>query len=100
MEYNIDIPELAANTSAVDVHDERCVSHPFPLGPMVSSGGTNFSVFSANAKRVEIVFFDHADALQPSRVITLDPVVDRTSHYWHIFVPAIRTGQLYGFRVD
>lgn len=100
MEYNIGRPEVAANPSSIGIRDETCVSHPFPLGPVVSSGGTNFSVFSANAKRMEIVFFDHADAMQPSRVVTLDPVTDRTSHYWHIFVPAIRAGQLYGFRVD
>ena len=83
MEYNIGRPEVAANPSSIGIRDETCVSHPFPLGPVVSSGGTNFSVFSANAKRMEIVFFDHADAMQPSRVVTLDPVTDRTSHYWH-----------------
>jgi isoamylase len=75
-------------------------SNAYPLGPTITSEGTNFSVFSASAKRMEIVLFDHADALQPSRVIALDPVFDRTAHYWHIFVPGITSGQLYGYRAD
>ncbi len=76
------------------------VSHPYPLGPTLTPEGTNFSVFSANATAMEIVLFDHADDLQPARVIALDPVLDRTSHYWHIFVPGIKVGQLYGYRAD
>ncbi|WP_348268746.1 glycogen debranching protein GlgX [Edaphobacter paludis] len=77
---------------------ERSVSHPYPLGPTVSPDGTNFSVFSATATGMEIVLFDHVDSLQPARIIRLDPDLHRTSHYWHIFVPAIRSGQLYGYR--
>jgi isoamylase len=76
------------------------VSHPYPLGPTITPEGTNFSVFSANATGMEIVLFDHADDLQPARVIALDSLVDRTSHYWHIFVPGIRAGQLYGYRAN
>ncbi|MBW4027946.1 MAG: glycogen debranching protein GlgX [Acidobacteria bacterium] len=76
------------------------VSHPYPLGPTVTPEGTNFSVFSTNAARVEIVLFDHADDHQPARVIVLDAELHRTSHYWHIFVPGVRPGQLYGYRVD
>jgi pullulanase/glycogen debranching enzyme len=33
-------------------------------------------------------------------VIVLDPLIHRTSHYWHIFVPGIKAGQLYGSRAD
>jgi isoamylase len=76
------------------------VSRPYPLGPTITPDGTNFSVFSASATRMEIVLFDHADDPQPSRVISLDPVLHRTSHYWHIFVPGIGSGQLYGYRAD
>jgi glycogen operon protein len=73
---------------------------PCPLGSTVSPEGTNFSVFSANATGVEIVFFNHTDDAQASKVISLDPILQRTCHYWHIFVPGIRSGQLYGYRVD
>jgi len=75
-------------------------SQTYPLGPTLTSDGANFSVFSAHATQVEIVFFEHADAQRPARGIKLNPITNRTSHYWHIFVPGIVAGQLYGFRVD
>jgi len=75
-------------------------SYSYPLGPTLTASWANFSVFSAHATHVEIVFFDYADAKQPARVIKLNPALNRTSHYWHIFVPGIMAGQLYGYRVD
>src|SRR5262249_45426764 len=36
----------------------------------------------------------------PSRVIPLDPVTNRTYHYWHVLVNEAAAGQLYGFRVS
>ena len=32
-------------------------------------------------------------------MIPLDPTTSRSYHYWHAFVPEIRPGQLYGYRV-
>jgi glycogen operon protein len=75
-------------------------SYSYPLGPTLTSSGVNFSIFSAHATHVEIVFFDHAESQQPGRVIKLDPELDCTSHYWHILVPGIVAGQLYGYRID
>jgi glycogen operon protein len=75
-------------------------SFAYPLGPTLTAAGVNFSIFSVHATQVEIVFFDRADAQQPARVIKLDSTINRTSHYWHIFVPGIEVGQLYGYRVD
>lgn len=76
---------------------EHC-SFSYPLGATVTADGTNFSVFSTNATSMDIVFFDRADAQRPSRVVTLDPRLHRTFHYWHIFLPGIKSGQLYGYR--
>ncbi len=83
-----------------DVAPETSISCPYPLGASVTPAGTNFSVFSASAKGMQIVLFDHPDDPRPAQTITLDPVRDRTSHYWHIFLPGIRPGQLYGYRAD
>jgi glycogen operon protein len=95
---------MDAHQNSAEFHDpaahEIHASHPYPLGPTITPKGTNFSVFSASALRMEIVLFDHADDPRPSRVIPLDPILHRTSHYWHIFVPGIRAGQLYGYRAD
>jgi isoamylase len=70
-----------------------------PLGATLQGGGANFSLFSRSASRVELLFFDRADAARPSRVIDLDEPAHRTYHYWHAFVPGVRAGQLYGYRV-
>ncbi|MEN6497339.1 MAG: glycogen debranching protein GlgX [Thermoguttaceae bacterium] len=71
----------------------------FPLGVTLSEEGANFSVYSKNASEVELVFFDSPDAGKPSRVIALDRRQHRTYHYWHVLVPRVQPGQLYGYRV-
>ena len=70
-----------------------------PLGATLSGGGANFSLFSRSASQVELLLFDRADAPRPSRIIKLTPQTHRTYHYWHAFVPGVKAGQLYGFRV-
>jgi isoamylase len=72
----------------------------FPLGATVLPGGVNFSVFSRQATRVDLLLFDSAEAAEPSRVIELDPRRHRTYHYWHVFVPGIGSGQLYAYRAS
>lgn len=69
-----------------------------PLGATPLEGGVNFSVFSKNATLLELVLFDSADAIIPARVIRLDPEIHRTYHYWHVFVPELRPGQIYAFK--
>jgi glycogen operon protein len=49
--------------------------------------------------RVELVFFDGADDAKPAAAMPLDPVSNRTYHYWHAFVPGVKAEQLYGYRV-
>jgi glycogen operon protein len=73
---------------------------PSPLGAAVADGGVNFSLFSRTATGVELVFFNKGDDAKPSRVVTLDPVKNRTYHYWHTFVPGVKAGQLYGYRIQ
>src|SRR5262249_4753350 len=70
-----------------------------PLGATVGDGGGNFSLFSPTATGVELLFFDREEDATPSRVVVIDPVTNRTYHYWHVFVPGVRSGQLYGYRV-
>ncbi len=70
-----------------------------PLGASVRDGGVNFSLFSRTATGVELLLFDRADAAAPARVVALDPTGNHTYHYWHAFVPGVRAGQVYGYRV-
>jgi len=71
----------------------------FPIGPTVKRDGVNFCLFSKNADGVDLLLFDDVEDVAPSKVISLDPIANRTYHYWHVFVPAIKSGQLYGYRV-
>jgi glycogen operon protein len=70
----------------------------FPIGAMLAGGGANFSIFSRHAQGMDLLFFDRVDDARPSRVIPIDPSTNRTYHYWHVFVPGARAGQLYGYR--
>src|SRR5215469_1586698 len=71
----------------------------FPLGATLVAGGANFSVFSKHSTTAQLLLFDNVDAARPSQVIDLDPRTNRTYHYWHVFVPGVTAGQLYGYRV-
>ncbi len=71
---------------------------PYPLGALVEPDGVNFSVYSRNADRLELLLYDHVDAAEPARVINLDADRHRTYHYWHTFVTDLGPGQLYAFR--
>jgi glycogen operon protein len=71
-----------------------------PLGATVADGGVNFSLFSRVATGIELLFFDREDDATPSGVVRIDPATNRTYHYWHTFVPGVRPGQIYGYRVD
>jgi isoamylase len=71
----------------------------FPLGADLALGGANFSVFSKHATAAQLLLFDNVDDPEPSRVIDLDPRVNRTYHYWHAFVPGVTAAQLYGYRL-
>jgi glycogen operon protein len=70
------------------------------LGATLDRGGANFSLFSKHARAVELLLFDRSDDASPARTIRLDPVDNRTYHYWHAWVPGVGAGQLYGYRVD
>jgi isoamylase len=69
-----------------------------PLGATVVDGGVNFCLFSKHATRVELLLFDQGDATHPSCVIPLDAGLNRTYHYWHLHVPGLGAGQVYGYR--
>jgi isoamylase len=73
---------------------------PHPLGATPEPGGVNFSVFSRDARTVELVLYDHVDDDEPSDVIAMEPRRNRTNHYWHVFVPSLGPGAIYGYRAD
>jgi isoamylase len=70
----------------------------YPIGATVEPDGVNFCVYSRNATAIDLLLFDTADAATPSQVIRLDPDLNHTYHYWHVFVEDVGAGQLYGYR--
>ena len=71
-----------------------------PIGATVVNGGVNFSLYSRHATGVELLLFDKSEDAKPARVIGLDPSSNRTYHYWHLFVPELQPGHIYGYRVQ
>jgi isoamylase len=91
---------MTTTVSASRVNPRSAIyGRPFPLGAAPTADGVNFSIFSATADLVELLLFDHEDDSQPSRVVRLDPVENRTYHYWHTFVPGLAAGQIYAWRM-
>jgi len=68
---------------------------PYPLGATWDGSGVNFALFSANAEKVELCLFNDSGTRELSRV-TLH---EYTNQIWHGYLPDIRAGQLYGYRV-
>jgi len=73
---------------------------PHPLGASITDEGINFSLFSGNAEGVELLLFESHDSPEPFQCITLNPRVNKTFHFWHVFVRGLRAGVHYAYRVD
>jgi isoamylase len=69
---------------------------PYPLGATWDGEGVNFALFSENATGVELCLFEGSkgnDELARVRV------TEQTDLVWHVYIPGIRPGQRYGYRV-
>jgi glycogen operon protein len=65
----------------------------FPLGPIWDGNGTNFSLFSENAERVELCLFD-AHGVEERIELR-----ERAAFNWHCYLPGVGPGQHYGYRL-
>ena len=69
---------------------------PYPLGATWDGTGVNFAIFSANATAIELCLFDSLDA--PHELVRV-PIASQTDQVWHVYIPGLAPGQLYGYRV-
>ena len=60
------------------------------------AGGVNFALFSEHATAVHLCLFDDASASSERACV---PLTERTDRVWHGYLPDLRPGQLYGYRV-
>ena len=70
--------------------------NPYPLGATWDGKGVNFALFSEHATKVELCLFDTGDAVQAAQCITMPEYTDQV---WHCYLPDLRPGALYGYRV-
>ncbi|HMG05803.1 MAG TPA: glycogen debranching protein GlgX [Chthoniobacterales bacterium] len=72
------------------------LGYPYPLGATWLGNGVNFALFSEMATSVDLCLFESLEAPQENIRI---PMTEHTDQVWHVFLPDVRPGQLYGFRV-
>ncbi|WP_089268342.1 glycogen debranching protein GlgX [Jannaschia aquimarina] len=65
------------------------------LGAVWDGAGTNFALFSAHAEKVELCLFNDLGTREIARI----PLAENTHQVWHGYLPDVRPGQLYGYRV-
>lgn len=70
---------------------------PYPLGATRNDGGVNFALFAENATGVELCLFETPSDSSESHRIKL---TERTHQVWHVYIPDVQAGQLYGYRVN
>jgi isoamylase len=69
---------------------------PYPLGATWDGEGVNFALFSEHATGVDLCLFDNPEDAKESHRIALPELTD---HMWHVYLPDVRPGQFYGYRV-
>jgi glycogen operon protein len=67
--------------------------NPYPLGATWDGSGVNFAIFSENAEAVDLCIFDPDGTEQRVRV------TEQTDLVWHCYLPDVRPGQRYGYRI-
>jgi isoamylase len=85
------------DTTASAVHTSRRLEagSDVRLGAQWDGSGTNFALFSANATKVELCLFDSRGHREIERI----ELPEFTHQVWHGYLPEVRPGQLYGYRV-
>jgi glycogen operon protein len=68
----------------------------YPLGATWDGEGVNFALFADNATGVELCLFNSAsDEAETTKI----KMTERSHQVWHVYLPGIKPGQLYGYRV-
>ena len=68
---------------------------PYPLGATWDGSGVNFAIFSENGEQVDLCLYD-ADGENEQRI----RLVEQTDLVWHCYLPDVRPGQRYGYRIS
>jgi glycogen operon protein len=69
---------------------------PYPLGATWDGLGVNFALFSEHADKVELCLFQSPESKAEEQRIEFTQYTDQV---WHAYLPDVRPGQIYGYRV-
>jgi isoamylase len=72
------------------------LGEPYPLGATWRGDGVNFALYSEHATGVDLCLFESVDS--PHEQVRIR-MTEQTDQVWHVFLPGVRPGQLYGYRV-
>ena len=75
------------------------IGNPHPLGTHFDGSGCNFSIFSEHATSVDLLLFDTDNSTEPDQVIPLDPEINNSFCFWHVYVHDVPEGIRYAYRV-
>jgi len=67
----------------------------YPLGATPDDEGVNFAIYSRHSEKVELCLFDEGGKREVQRLV----LRERTDFVWHGYVPGLKAGALYGYRV-
>src|SRR5262245_2607608 len=73
------------------------LGQPYPLGATWRGDGVNLAIVPQHATGVELCLFAGIEATEENG---RSPAKEQTDRVWHVFLPDMRPGQLYGFRVS
>ena len=68
---------------------------PAPLGATWDGGGVNFALYSEHAQGVLLCLYNAGDGATSACI----KMTEKTNNVWHVYLPEVQPGQLYGYRV-
>ncbi|HUK34559.1 MAG TPA: glycogen debranching protein GlgX [Vicinamibacterales bacterium] len=71
-----------------------------PLGITTHADGVNISIFSESATEIVLLLFESETAIEPMQTVRLDPFLNKSFHFWHVFLRGCGPGTFYALRVD
>jgi isoamylase len=69
---------------------------PYPQGATWDGSGVNFSIYSEDAKAVNLCLFEDPQSAECETIA----LRESTGRIWHCYIHGVRPGQYYGFRID
>ncbi len=69
-------------------------------GASLHPDGVNFCIFSRYAINVSLYLYESTDSKLPFQIVVLEPAINRTFFFWHVFVEGVKAGCVYNWVVD